>query len=238
MKNRFPAQTCLSALLLILCANGAMAQSAEEIVRRAAAHQELAIVVRLGEAGEDVQGFAPDVRLEEFVSPRSGLRFWHARMPVAGSAPYTLGWDGSRVIRLGGFEAPELFSAADLLRRSPVLFNDPLQLARELAILADPNGGIESVFITEPSTGEAEAVRSAWLACYPESATDYVEKSGAGPTLVRLTLLTRDLDGAYRSWIPATYAFAFGKDRALLAWSREFGERFSSRSPGAVTGVR
>lgn len=233
MTNRTLGTSALPLALLVLCVSSleAQSESVEQMLRVAAAHQELAHVIALGDASPEVRDFAARVRLAEFSAPRSGLRFWHARMPVAGSAPYTLGWDGTRVLRLGGFEAPELFAAASLLIRTPRLRHEPLELARELAVLADPNGGMEYAFVHEPSTGDAEAARRAWVGCYSEAVGDSFDSGDPTRTVVRLTLLTRDPDGAYGSWLPATYAFVFGTNHVLLAWSRRFRERFAPEAP-------
>jgi hypothetical protein len=150
---------------------------------------------------------------------------WHA---------YQVGASGGKIFPLGGFQNPELAQAASLLTPIPVSDSELRGLAEKLAVLADPNGGVQYVF---SGRGEQHVVRDAWARNSPSSwPADTAFHMADGSLQVRLTFLSRDTHSFEQSWVPSVYAFIFGSNGQLQSWSKRTGESFAEKSiPVTVT---
>lgn len=135
---------------------------------------------------------------------------------------YRLGTTATQVIRLGGFEAPDLYAAAEALRPSEVSVEAVHVLAQTLAYLADPVGA-EEVMGPEKFSGAAALELPPNIRQLPGWFRDSTVSRSDGSFRVRIAVLSR-LERDYpTAWVPHLYAFEFGRDAELRGWSRKSG---------------
>lgn len=160
------------------------------------------------------------VRLED--GPRvQGLRTYRAWVPRDHWHAYQLAVSGNTVFVLGGFQNPDLASAATALAGGAGGAMNLRDVAERLALLADNSGGVQYAF---PGRTDFPAVSAAWRNMAPDTwPHDTVTELGNGRRIVRLTLLSQETRSYTQHWTPTAYALTFNADGQLRAWSRRAG---------------
>jgi hypothetical protein len=168
------------------------------------------------------------VRLERVTGIAEGLDLWRATLPSDHSHPYLLASVNDKVLRLGGFAAPELSVVTSQLARGTMTDRDARGAAEQLALLADPNGAIQRIFVDRGDQPEyVSTVVTAWRRRAPRDwPPDTVTAVESGGWFVRLTLLSRATRSYTLHWMPFAYCFAFDGEGRLLAWTQRAGEIF------------
>lgn len=129
-------------------------------------------------------------------------------IPGSQLAPLLIGFDGTRAIPLGGFEAPDLVTAASVAGLSLARDDaDLVSTARWLAGIADPYGGIAT------EIGEVQVYRE-------EVADSFAGVAGAA-TGRTACVVARSSTG---DWVTTVhqlqYCFQADSDGQLVAWTR------------------
>lgn len=168
------------------------------------------------------------VRLERVADIAEGLDLWRATLPSDHSHPYLLAFANDKVLRLGGFAAPELSVVTSQFARGTMTDRAARGAAEQLALLADPNGAIQKIFVERgDQPGYVSTVVVAWRRRAPRDwPRDTVTATEGGGWLVRATLLSRATRSYTLHWMPFAYCFAFDGQGRLLAWTQRTGESF------------
>jgi len=146
------------------------------------------------------------------------LEHWH---------PYIVAVVGQRTLRLGGFPAPELREAAELLGEHPASTGGARKLSEVLATLADPNGAQDLLFQEDSArTAAARAILAKWRNVQPTTwpADTIAGVFGQGTVAIRLTVLSEAHHVLGRPWQPITYGFEFDSNGRLVSWAMHEGE--------------
>jgi hypothetical protein len=173
------------------------------------------------------------VRLEDGPHVGGGLTTYRAWIPRDHWHAYQIAIAGSNAIALGGFQSPELASAAAALAPSNRNATTVRELAEKLAVLADNSGAVEYIF---PGRTDLPDLRAAWERTAPESwPRDTVIDLGGGKWRAVLTMLSRETRSYTQHWVPVAYAFSFDSNGRLQSWSRRIGESLAAaRFPAAA----
>ncbi|HEX2205846.1 MAG TPA: hypothetical protein VHG91_21205 [Longimicrobium sp.] len=177
-------------------------------------------------AWRETYGVIPPPRVTlEALPPSDGVRLWRAAGPLDHWTAYVVGEARGELVRLGGFDAPELERLSALQAREPLGDSaDVVRRSRDLAALADAHGGERVVFAADPGPSGAAVVRR-WenvrRASWPG---DFARRLEGGRWLTRLTLLSQQVRSYEQDWVPYTYSFLFRQDGTVEAWSRRAGE--------------
>ncbi len=172
------------------------------------------------------------IQLERVAGIAGGLDLWRATLPSDHSHPYLLARLNGKVIRLGGFTAPDLWTVASQLAPGGLDAERARAFSEQLALLADPNGAIQWIYVEKADQpAYVSKVASAWKKRAPgDWPRDTVMANEAGWT-VQLTMLSRDTRSYTLHWVPLALSFDFDRDGRLLTWAQRAGELFG------VTGV-
>ena len=168
-----------------------------------------------------------------------GLRLpvFRVRLNTDHSRPYIVAVDPSadKVFALGGFAEINLGDVSQHISRAVSDANAVEQLARQLAVLADPNGAEKVVFPSGDSlTASAERVRKEWRRRNRDSwARDTVFRTG-DDWVARVTVLSQASTSITAAWMPLQYSFIVAPDGRLLAWSYQRGQEFGGRRLGGI----
>jgi hypothetical protein len=223
-------RAALVGLALVGCAATAPAQrwssQADSIRRLVAAQASLDVIAwNLGfrsEPGPLEIELTPIERLD------STTTIWRATVSnLTHWPPYTLATVGSRVLRLGGFPAPELEMLAASLP-APLSLRDAANRAERLAVAADRGSAALVLGRNQPAAVHAAVVK-AWASKRPLGwPSDRVQMLPDGKIRVALTTLSsKEWSGQGPMWAPVTYVFLFGRDGRLLLWSSHEGDAFT-----------
>lgn len=220
-----PSVATAAFVLLLSGAQPSYGQDPKDAIREAVAAQALTDR-SLASTAKVTPVDRNGVTLE--VIPSYRLTVFRASIRAAHSPAYLVALHGQEVVRLGGFQAPDLFRASQLMGGSDTWSAESaLRRAEVLARLADPYGAEAVVLGKQDSSDGAAPVYRAWinrrLRSWPG---DTVARVSAERTLILLTVLSRNLRSYERAWTPLAYSFAFGANGELLAWSRSKGEAF------------
>jgi hypothetical protein len=212
--------------IIVLCGN-LNAQGSAPTMRAYIAEQarsELAVRARTATPSVDPSS----VRLEKVPDLADGIEVWRGTISSDHSHPYLLALIGGETFRLGGFSAPELRAFAARLGRGPLTRTGAVSRARSLALLADPNGAIQEIFVTgADQPGYISLVATAWSRHAPADwPIDTTVANAGGGWRVRLTLLSRATRTYTLHWVPTAYCFDFDRDGQLTAWAQRSGEIF------------
>lgn len=153
------------------------------------------------------------------------------------SRAYIVAVDSSthRVQALGGFAEIKLGDVAQSISQAVSDASIAKKLARQLAVLADPNAAEKVVFPSGDSlTASAEQVRREWRSRNRDSwARDTVHQTGDN-WVARVTVLSQASTSIAAAWMPSQYSFVIAPDGRLLAWSYRRGEEFGGRRLGQI----
>lgn len=224
-----------ASILLVLCATtthdaaaqrGMLDSSRSAAVRDLVARQAASeLAVRFG--GRALPN-AGGISLERAEGIGEGLPVWRALLPSDHSHPYLLVVSSGAVLRLGGFEAPELRLVSELMDIGPAGEATARRRANALALLADANGAVQFVFTGLPDApGYVPKVAATWRRQAPHDwPPDTIFARPEGGRHVSLTLLSRATRSYTLHWVPTAYSFEFDEHGRLAGWARRTGEFF------------
>ena len=214
--------TCMTILTpLNLSAQTQGQTQVRAMAEMAAAEMSLSWLVEDGLALADPAGAVDGTKMivQEVQSPLPGLQLFRIEYPLAPHAkPMLFGTVGRKHFQLGGTAFPRLGKLLLALQVRPETPQQMLRLARQLATLADPNGGIligaldavEEIDLPEAPRGCGQDERLA-DAAWPRP------WGGVG---VRVNLLSWDRERlGVGAWEAVRFGFEFGEDGGLVAWN-------------------
>ena len=173
---------------------------------------------------------ADDITLEKVAYRIPGIELMRADIGVSHASYLIAGWDGHRVIPLGGFDQPDLFAVAEALRTTMAT---PLDIARQLVVLGDPNGSERVYLIQEERELVATQVSPKWQSHIPkEWLRDTVIALPSRGSLIVLTVLAQNTQDIGQRWWPVTYRFAFDGSSRLISWKATSGRAFRGSTSG------
>lgn len=229
MKNHFAVSLLIHELFVLSCVAPSgvlLAQEGQLTMRQYVAGQAWTeIMLRTASLPTPVATGA--IQLERVVGTSNGLDLWRATLPSDHSHPYLLATMDGEVVRLGGFANPELGVVALGRSLGEVNAEKVRTLSEELALLADPNGALQWVYVGKADgPGYASTVSSAWRKIMPRNWPRDTVVATAGGWLTRLTLLSRDTRSYTLHWVPLAFSFEFDRKGRLMAWAERAGESF------------
>lgn len=137
--------------------------------------------------------------------------------------PYLVVCSNDDMLRLGGFQDPDLRAASRVVRQAGE--RDITRMAYTLAAWADPNGGRELVFPGPVDSATAVPVKARWSDLRPSDwPDDGASRTSAGITF---TVLSKVEAHFADSWLPICYHMEFDSSGILLSWSRRLGVYFT-----------
>ena len=146
---------------------------------------------------------------------------------------YLVGAKDSQLLRLGGFESPELIEAltATGLGVDPRRPSSLRMAGQLLAKMADPEGAVEVVFPGgEESQHDSKVIVQKWEGMRPHRwPADTIFHMPGDAAEVRITALSFRTRAMTPVWVPIQYVFLFSARGDLVAWSSRFGEPFAIR---------
>ena len=174
---------------------------------------------------------ADDIVLERSAYRVPGIEVFRADIGVSHASYVMAGWDGRRVIPLGGFDQPDLFAVAEALRTT---MPEPGAIARQLVALGDPNGSEKVFLIREERELVESQVGPEWQSHVPkEWPRDTVVTLPSRGSLIVLTVLAQNTQDVGQRWWPVTYRFAFDGASRLISWKSTSGAPFRGSASGA-----
>jgi len=221
--RQFLSISALASLIIAASALGpsVLGEPSSEAVRElvlAQAQAELAL------SSFEMDRIAEAVSVERGPMLGNSLQLWTGHVSSTGPwHTYVVGSVRGRTIRLGGFEAPELFLASEILRPRKVTLSSVVLLARRLSRLADPEGAEEIVYRT-PDVDDTIANQRGLFVGLPGWFADSAGLRFDGSFRVRIAILSHQRRDYATTWIPHFYAFEFGSEGQLRAWTRRSGD--------------
>ncbi len=224
-----PALMYLWSALFVLWTPGvARAQdSGAEALRVVQLQRKTDLVLWAGPAGS-AMAISP-AKVERVPGYPSALMVWQVFPTLDHAHPFTVAKVGGRLLRLGGFPAPELDEATRGLRWSITDRTKALELAQVLARLGDRFGARRYVFTSLPPVDETLVrVRNTWRSRAPADwPTDSVWSAGAGSWGVALTILSQDTRSFNQRWVAIAYSFYVDPHGVLTSWAWRSSDPFN-----------
>lgn len=167
-----------------------------------------------------------DVAVERMAWPTGRIRVYRVLVQSSNNKhPYIVGIVGDRLVRLGGFQAPELFDVAAALHNDSVPISERIAL---LTLLADVHAAQEFVVILD-SGATARAVRARWAELrVPSWPEDTIAVAADGAVEATVTVFSQDLQSFADGFDPIVYRMSFDRNGKLRGWARRFGDRFAA----------
>lgn len=166
----------------------------------------------------DAETVAPgDVRIDSVIVLGKRLRVYRAWVARDHWHAYQVGVVGDTLIPLGGFQNPDLVTAAAKLPRQIKSSPNIRATAERLALLGDGNGAVQYLF-------RSKTYRTTWRNLLPDPwPPDTMVNLRNGNVRAVITILSQDSHSYTQSWTPVAYAFTFDHTGQLLAWASRRG---------------
>ena len=159
-----------------------------------------------------------------------GLDVWRVIPALYHAHPLTVAKMGDRIVRLGGFPSPDLYSVASALPLRLHTRAAAESVAATLARLADRFGAVRYTFSDSPSGDSVlRAAQQTWKHQMPPTwPADSAWRTSRGTWRVTLTLLSQDTRSFNVEWVASVYSFEFDPDGSLVSWAKREAEPFAS----------